>query len=149
MLWASSICCIFFHSREGQKLILKVTDHCFVIICFQCLGYKKKQKTKPNSKGGKKAVSNGSNNPSILLCQALLYSHPGRRRGFSLNVEAAAQPQCCHGAWRHKERTVMPRDSQKVAWASLGVCCPQTHARFCVTGIPCLPQEKKLMPFLD
>lgn len=80
MLWASSICCIFFHNREGQKLILKVTDHCFVIICFQCLGYKK---TKPNSKGGKKAVSNGSNNPSILLCQALLYSHPGRRCGFN------------------------------------------------------------------
>lgn len=112
MFWASSICYIFFHSRGGQKLILKVTDQCFVIICFQCLGYKKK--TKPNSKGGKKAVSDGSNNPSILLCQALLYSYPVRRHGSNPNVEAAAQPRCCHRAWQHREHTVMSGGSLKV-----------------------------------
>jgi len=51
-----------------------------------------------------------------LFCTAIL----GGDVASILNVEAAAQPQCCHGASRHKEHTVMPRDSQKIAWASLG-----------------------------
>lgn len=80
LFWASSVCYPFFHSREGQKLTLKIQ---VFQICFQSLGFKKQQKRK----GGKKDVRDGDSDCSILLYQALLQksrqSPPVRRQLWS------------------------------------------------------------------